>query len=779
MNPVPAWLRRRADEDSSKPWMAGVDARHSGAIQVGDHGVQVNRQVTVQLPSPSVVQWPMVEGDPPLLATAFQERPGVKRRLEGALAPTGSTTVVTQVLAGDGGIGKTQLAVEAYEHAYTSGAYDLCLWATATSSEAIATWYARVMRRIDHEMAVGDPISAAQRFLTWLRETRNTWFIVLDDVADPADIEGWWPTGPNGRTLVTTRRRDASLSEHGQTVIDLEVFEPTEAQAYLASRLSTSQARPDALRGSGELANALGYLPLALSHACAVILDDGITCEEYWNRFIARTGTLIELFPASLGQRQRTVSATWSLAIEAADRLPPSGFSRPLLTLIAILDANGIPEDVLLTDAARTFVEGQRTSCTAPSPQGEAVSQAQPSGIEHHDALRALHRLSLIVHDPTDVRRAVRMHALAQRATREAVIPDTLRLAYKAAADALVQVWPTIERDSTLSNVLRQNAAALEDLAGATLWAPHAHPILFRAGHSMEEASLIGAALAYWRRMLSTSVRRLGLKHPDTLTIRREVGYCQGQAGDPTGAVTALEDLLADVLKRMGPSHRETLTVRRDLAWWRGETRDPAGAVAAYEELLNDMLRALGPNDLETLTTRYSLGRWRGQAGGPDPAIDDFRALLQDCLRLAGPDATLTLAVRHDLAWWLGESGDAAAAVAAFEALLPDREQILGPDHPYTLATRHDLAWWKWDAGDQDGAKSELETALADYLRVMGPNHPHTLAIREDLDFLLAGGRHSETHGLIRNTPGRVPGDLPGLDFLQPADPLVGWHPHL
>src|SRR4029077_18586827 len=134
------------------------------------------------------------------LATAFQERPGVERQLDAALAPTGSTTVVTQVLAGDGGIGKTQLAAKTYERAYTSGAYDLCLWITATSSEAVVTWYAQVMRRIDRDRTVDDPVSAANRFLTWLRETKNTWFIVLDDVADSAHIEGWWPTGPSGRT---------------------------------------------------------------------------------------------------------------------------------------------------------------------------------------------------------------------------------------------------------------------------------------------------------------------------------------------------------------------------------------------------------------------------------------------------------------------------------------------------------------------------------------------------------------------------------------------------
>lgn len=770
MTPIRSWLRRKYEEDDPKSPPGGVDARQSSAVQVGNRSMQVNSQVTIQVPPRPVEPWPLVEGEPPMLATAFQERPAAEQQLESALAPTGSTIVVTQVLSGDGGIGKTQLAAKAFERASSPRAYDLCLWITAASREAIITWYARVMGRIEAETDADDPNAAAQRFLTWLRETKIAWFIVFDDLADPSDIEGLWPAGPTGRTLVTTRRRDSILSEHGRTVVSLGVFEPTEARAYLANRLSTAQARRDAVTGAGELAEALGYLPLALSQASAVIIDDGITCEQYRARFTHRSTTLIGLFPSSVGQRQRTVSATWSLAIDAADRFAPLGFCRRLLTLIAVLSANGIPESVLTARAVQAFVAARTASHVSDAMTDEAMIHSQRSALEQqHQALRALHRLSLIVHDPTDPARSVRMHALAQRATREAVDDKTRQLAYAAGADALIQGWPEIEKDGVVSSVLRQNATTLADLAGEILWTPRAHPILFRAGHSMEEVGLVGAAVNYWKEMLTISGRTLGASHPDTLAIRREIAYSQGQSGDPLGAAAAFEDLLTDIISAMGPYHPDTLTVRRDLAWWQGETRDPAGAVEACEQLLDDMLRVLGPDDTETLNTRYSLGRWRGQAGEPDHAVAYFRALLHDCIRVVGPEDPLTLAVRHDLAWWLGEGGDAISAVAAFDALLPDRERVLGPDHPYTLATRHDLGWWKWDTGDQEGARSDLEAVLVDYLRVMGPEHPQTAAVRDDLDFLIKGGQHRDTHGRVRDTPGRVPGDLPGLDFLQPA----------
>ena len=209
-----------------------------------------------------------------------------------------------------------------------------------------------------------------------------------------------------------------------------------------------------------------------------------------------------------------------------------------------------------------------------------------------------------------------------------------------------------------LSAVLRQNVTTLAGLADDMLWQSSVHPILIRAGWSMEGAGLADSALRYWIGLRSISEQRLGRKHPDTLTIRRELAYCLGQSGKPAVAVTELEGLLDDFLQVLGPRSRETLTLRRYLDWWRGETRDPFGAVAAYEKLRDDALHVLGSDDIETLTARYNLGRWRGQAGRPDQAIDDLEALLDDCRRVIGPDGLLTLDVRHDLAWWYGESGD-------------------------------------------------------------------------------------------------------------------------
>lgn len=56
--------------------------------------------------------------------------------------------------------------------------------------------------------------------------------MVLDAVADPADLQGLWPTGPSGRTVATTRRRDAVLTDRGRVLIDVGLYTEAEAVAY-------------------------------------------------------------------------------------------------------------------------------------------------------------------------------------------------------------------------------------------------------------------------------------------------------------------------------------------------------------------------------------------------------------------------------------------------------------------------------------------------------------------------------------------------------------------
>ncbi|WP_386162835.1 tetratricopeptide repeat protein [Streptosporangium vulgare] len=660
----------------------------------------------------------------PRAADCFQTRQIADRLTEAA--QDGETVVVSQVLAGMGGIGKTQLAAAYARRTWEQREVGVLVWVSATSRSQILAAYAQAATELGLPTDPGDVEQAARRFLTWAQTTPTAWLVVLDDVQDPADVRELWPSGAVGRVVVTTRRRDAALAGQSRRVVDVGVFTKAEARAYLSAKLAVhdrvdSDAEIDALTAD------LGYLPLALAQAAAYLIDAHLDCAGYRERLADRRRRLAEVVPeegALPDDHPAIVAAAWSLSIDRAERARPAGLARPLLQVAAVLDPHGIPQAALTsTPVLAHLAAEQRPRATR-----------EVSAADARDGLRVLHRFSLIDHDPTASSQEVRIHRLIQRATRETLSRAESTAVAHVAADALLEVWPDAERDQA-GPVLRANTATLHTLTGTALWEWNdmAHPILLRAATSLGDSGQVHAAVTEYTRLHATMTRLLGPDHLATLITRNNLAHWRGLAGDATGAAAAFNDLLTDRLRVLGPDHPDTLTNRNNLAHWRGAAGDAAGAAAAFKDLLANRLEVLGADHSDTLITRHNLASCRGTAGDVAGAAAAFEDLLTDRLRLLGPDHPDTLMTRNNLAYWRGVAGNAAGAAAAFEDLLTDYVRMLGPDHPKTLAVGNNLAYWRGLAGDAAGAAAAFEDLLTDYLRVLDPDHPNTLTARNNL----------------------------------------------
>ncbi|WP_234343674.1 FxSxx-COOH system tetratricopeptide repeat protein [Streptomyces sp. NRRL F-5123] len=671
----------------------------------------------------------------PSRAMSFQVRAEAGRLA--AAMDGGGTAVLCQVLTGMGGVGKTQLAADFAHRSWDERRVEVLVWVTAVSRTAIVAAYAQAGEELCGADP-GHPERAATVFLAWLRVQDHRWLVVLDDIADPADVKGLWPPdSPTGRTLATTRNRGAALTGQGRRRIDVGLFSPAEATAYLAGVLAAHgrTAPADQLAG---LADDLGHLPLALSQAAAYLVDQALPVTDYRARLADHARTLDHALPARgdlPDDQDDPVTAAWSLSLDLADRQGPPGLARRLLQLAAVLDPNGIPAPVLDSGPARAWYAtgtGQASEAQDGTDVATAVAVEQV-----YTALRVLHRLSLVDHSPDTPHHAVRVHALIQRTTADTLTPEQHTACTRAAADALTEAWPDIERDTDLAQALRANTTVLTGHAepSGCLYRPDAHTVHYRAGRSLGEAGQVIAARDHFHHLIQTTTHHLGPDHPDTLTARHELTYWGGHAGDAAGATTGLAELLKDVVRVLGPDHPETLTTRSNLARWRGEGGDAAGAATALAELLKDVVRVLGPDHPETLTTRHNLAYWRGHAGDAAGATTGFAELLEDMVRVLGPDHPHTLTTRSNLARWRGEAGDAAGATTGLAELLKDVVRVLGPDHPETLTTRSNLARWRGEAGDAAGATTAFAELLKDVVRVLGPDHPETLTTRHNLAY--------------------------------------------
>lgn len=662
-------------------------------------------ELVVGAPRPAPVQWPHRIGTVPPLAASRQER-AADEHLAAADAPC-------QVLSGMGGVGKTQLAAAYATRRWERGEVDLLMWVNASSRSGIAAAFAQAGVEIcSAEPEQGD--HAAVAFLNFLaRPGAPRWLVVLDDLDDPADLQGLWPPAhPRGRTIVTTRRRDAALDGDGRSRLDIGLFSPEESLAYLHGRLGLHARRT---AGAAVLAERLGGLPLALAQAAAFIIDrPGLSCEGYLALMADRTIALAELSPEiSPDGYHSPLNTTWTLSLEQADRQLPLGLASSLLHLAALLDPTGIPASLFSTEPALEF-------CS----RGGAVRAHQVP-----TALSRLHRLSLIDTDGS----LVRMHALVQRAVLESASTADIDAGVLTAADALLAIWPDLESSPASASTLLVNAARLVEQSSMTLFHDRAHPLLFRSGNSLGEHGQVQMAERFFEALLLPVSGNLGEDHPDTLRARHSLARWKGESGNVESAIEGFESVLIDRARVLGPDHPDTLSTRQRLLYWKGERGDLETAISETEKLLADRTRVLGADHFDVLVARSLRARWKGRSGDAAAAAEENEELLTDCLRLLETDHPFTLAVRHNLAHWRGAAGDPEGAVAATEAMLTDRLRVLGPDHPDTLRSRQNLAGWRGEAGDRAAAVAELRSVLAHQLQVLGPDHPDTLAVRNDL----------------------------------------------
>ena len=420
------------------------------------------------LARPDAVNWPLLSGVIPQLADSHIPRHETGLRLAASLAP-GDTAVLIpsdeagRSLGGLGGTGKTQLALAVAHALWDRRALDLVVWVCPATRDAVVTAYAQAMRDTGEGPAAEPAEKAAGRFLDWLTETHRPWLVILDDLGDASVLEGLWPHGRHGRVIVTSRRPDTAVRAYRPRAVEVGPFSPREALGYLSAKLHND---PDQWIGALDLAADLGYLPIALAQAAALMADTGVDCRDYRARVADRMNRLAGAPP---GAYPSIVASTWSLGAEMAEQIPPAGLARPALALVAMLDPNGIPGAVLTSQAACAYLTRYRRGATVDELEARA-------------ALYNLARAGLVSVDTTSAARTVRVHTLVQATVQQNLTAAECDEAARAAAEALLQVWPRGDAPPLFEQALRDCAARLHQTVGRLLWTPECHPLLLRAG---------------------------------------------------------------------------------------------------------------------------------------------------------------------------------------------------------------------------------------------------------------------------------------------------------
>jgi tetratricopeptide (TPR) repeat protein len=694
-------------------------------------------------------------GEVPPLAEGYTDRPDTARGIVEALVPGATLALVPGSAFAEGpanwlgACGKTQIAVILAESLWRSGAIDALIWISATSRASVLSAYVEASAAAFGIAPTGTAESVAARLVSWLATTDQQWLVVLDDLQDQTDLDGLWPEGPSGRVLVTGVQASLVSGRRGTQVIPVGFFSVREALNCLTERLSVNPAQR---HGAIDLIEALGREPLALAQAASVVANSTLACRDYRDYF-ARRRQQISL---AAGEVPSAAAVSWTLSLGQAESLLPGASVRLMLVLVALFDGHGIPGAVFSTSAMSAYLGGGVT------PFSAAVD-SKPAW----DALLAIERAGLVSINRAVSPPTIGVNSVLQAAIRLAAPPNVQEPAARAAASALLEIWPADETGPWTAASLRLNTAALHDAVPDVLWADGCHPLLLRAGRSLDDARLVGPAVEYWRDLSARCDTKLIPGHPDALVVGSHLAAAYKAAGYATEAVHWYQRVLAERGRELAPGHPAIITVRVSLAKALIMAGEPSDAVTVLQRAVTECEQFRGPQHPDTLSARDELAEAYKVAGDAKAATRLLSKNLADRERLQGPRDAETMATRDRLAAAFLADGDNKDAISHYKRLLSDREKVLGRGHPETLTTTANLAAAYRAAGRMPAAMQLSQQCCADSERVLGPDHADTLARLANLAHLYyAAGRVGDAIALLRDTVIRCERVLPADDPL-------------
>ncbi|KAH8896918.1 hypothetical protein GQ53DRAFT_713740 [Thozetella sp. PMI_491] len=287
----------------------------------------------------------------------FIGRESVMGEILGQIAPGKETDDCQRtVIEGLGGIGKTQIALEAAYLIRDEDPSCSVFWVPGISLATFELTYRKIGMRLGVTGLDQDDADVKQLIRDALDGSTYKWLLILDNADDgtlfyPPDglgLTDYLPFSHHGSILITTRTHDLALQFQYAHVAPLGQMTTEEAKGLLLQGLP-SQTHTNA--AIPELLDLLCYLPLAIRQASAFLARTRMPIHEYLNYCRTSDKNLVELLGKDFQDRGRyketknPIAVTWLISFQQLEVESPT--AAEYLRFISFLNPRDVPWDLL------------------------------------------------------------------------------------------------------------------------------------------------------------------------------------------------------------------------------------------------------------------------------------------------------------------------------------------------------------------------------------------------------------------------------------------------
>ncbi|MFW5764742.1 MAG: tetratricopeptide repeat protein, partial [Coleofasciculus sp.] len=623
-------------------------------------------------------------------------------------------------VAGMGGVGKTELALQYALHHRKQGTYPggLC-WIQAGDGVVGTQIVSFARTQLDLQLPDGLELTEQVAYC-WRHWRRGDVLFIFDDVRNFRQIKPYLPPAESRfKVLITTRRQKLGASFQR---IHLSVLTEEDAIALLVSLIGQEriETEPEQVK---RLCQELGYLPLGL---------------ELVGRYLQRKSDLsLEKMCQRLELRHRSLQntdgdMTAQFGVEAAFKLSWQELSQKaqklagFLSLFALapipwkwLEQCWLDEDVEELEDARDDELVNRS----------LLERVDTESYQLHQLIREF--LQGKLEELTEASELKQkfcqgMVMVAQQ------IPET------PTKDDIVIATPMIPH-------LAEAATTQQDwLSDQDLIYPFGGLGRFYQGQGLYQQ-----ALPWYKQCLSVAKERLGNDHPDVATSLNDLALLYYLQGRYKEAEPLYQQALELRKRLLGNEHPDVATSLYNLANLNYSLGRYSEAEPLYQQALELRKRLLGddhPYVAESLNNLANLYTSKGRYSEAEPLYLQAFELRKRLLGDDHPYVATSLNNLANLNYSLGRYSEAEPLyLQAFEL----RKRLLGDDHPYVATSLNDLANLYKSQGRYSEAEPLYLQALELYKRLLGDDHPYVATSLNNLANLYKSqGRYGEAEPL-------------------------------